>query len=101
MAAAAPLLPATRGLGRSSPRLPAAADKDKPKEAPAKSKLEEMLEKVLHDNPDVRLAAAKVAEAEAEFSRARLLVVQKVASAYQAVEAQRPQWKARRPSWRR
>ena len=34
------------------PAPPAAADKDKPKEAPAKSKLEEMLEKALHDNPD-------------------------------------------------
>jgi hypothetical protein len=69
---------------------PAAGDKtDQGKEQPAKSKLEEMLEKALHNNPDVRLAEAKVAEAEAELNRARLQVVQKVASAYQAVEAQR------------
>src|SRR5437764_1017950 len=65
------------------------ADKDKPKDQPAKSKLEEMLEKALRDNPDVRLAAAKVAEADAELTRARLQVVQKVAASYQAVEAQK------------
>ena len=65
-----------------------AAGVDK-KDAPAKSKLEEMLEKALRDNPDLRLAAAKVAEAEAELNRARLLVVQKVGAAYQAVEAQK------------
>jgi len=62
---------------------------EKVPEPPAKSKLEEMIDKALRDNPDVRLAAAKVAEAEAELTRARLLVVQKVASAYQAVEAQK------------
>jgi type II secretory pathway component PulM len=62
---------------------------DKPKEAPAKSKLEEMLQQALQNNPDLRLATAKVAEAEAELNRARLLVVQKVGAAYQAVEAQK------------
>jgi hypothetical protein len=66
-----------------------AAAADKPKDAPAKSKLEEMLQKALQDNPDLRLAAAKVAEAEAELNRARLLVVQKVGAAYQAIEAQK------------
>ncbi len=65
------------------------APADKPKDAPAKSKLEEMLQKALQDNPDLRLAAAKVAEAEAELNRARLLVVQKVGAAYQAIEAQK------------
>jgi hypothetical protein len=68
---------------------PPAAGANKPKEAPAKSKLEEMLDKALRDNPDLRLAAAKVAEAEAELNRARLLVVQKVAAQYQAVEAEK------------
>ena len=59
------------------------------KPEPAKSKLEEMIEKALHDNPDLRLAEAKLAEAEAELNKARLLVVQKVAAQYQAVEAQK------------
>jgi hypothetical protein len=62
---------------------------DKPKDAPAKSKLEEMLQQALQNNPDLRLAAAKVAEADAELNRVRLLVVQKVGAAYQAVEAQK------------
>ena len=62
---------------------------DKPKEAPAKSKLEEMLQQALQNNPDLRVAAAKVGEAEAKLNRARLLVVQKIGAAYQAVEAQK------------
>jgi hypothetical protein len=53
------------------------------------SKLEELLAQALRSNPDVRVAAAKVSEAEAELSRARLQVVQKVVQAYQAVEAAR------------
>jgi hypothetical protein len=61
-----------------------------PAEAPpAKSRLEEMLALALRSNPDVRVAAAKVSEAEAELNRARLQVVQKVVQAYQAVEAAR------------
>jgi hypothetical protein len=61
-----------------------------PAEAPpAKSRLEEMLAQALRSNPDVRVAAAKVSEAEAELNRVRLQVVQKVVQAYQAVEAAR------------
>jgi hypothetical protein len=60
-----------------------------PAEAPpAKpSRLEEMLAQALRTNPDVRVAAAKVSEAEAELNRVQLQVVQKVVQAYQAVEA--------------
>ena len=61
----------------------------KAKNAETKSKLEEMLEKALRDNPDLRLAAAKVAEADAELNRARLQVVQKVGAAYQAIEVRK------------
>ncbi len=86
-AVAALLLGAALACGQQPAAPP--ADKEKPKDEPAKTKLEEMLEKALHDNPDVRLAAAKLAEAEAELTRARLQVVQKVAAAYQAVEAQK------------
>ncbi len=84
---AALLLGAAVAWGQQPAGAPAADKKTEDK--PAKSKLEEMLEKALQDNPDVRLAQAKLAEAEAELNRARLLVVQKVASAYQAVEAQK------------
>jgi hypothetical protein len=51
-----------------------------------KSGLEKALEEALKTNPDLRVAAAKVHEAEATLSRARLQVTQKVVTAYQAVE---------------
>jgi hypothetical protein len=47
------------------------------KEVP-KTKLEEMLQQALRNNPDIRVAEAKVAEAEAELNRTRLIVMQKV-----------------------
>src|SRR5205823_10488997 len=40
--------------------------------------LEEMLTNALKDNPDIRVAEAKVREAEAELNRTRLQVTQKV-----------------------
>ena len=84
------LLGAALGYGQQPVVTPPKTEKvPEVKDQPAKSKLEEMLEKALKDNPDVRLAAAKLAEAEAELNRARLQVVHQVASAYQAVEAQK------------
>jgi hypothetical protein len=59
-----------------------AADKEK-------LKLEELLAKALKDNPDVRVAEAKVREAEAELNRARLLVAQKVTAFAAAHDAAR------------
>jgi hypothetical protein len=49
----------------------------KDKEAP-KTKLEEMIQQALRNNPDIRVAEAKVAEADAELNRTRLVVMQKV-----------------------
>ncbi len=51
-----------------------------------KSGLEKAIEAALKHNPDLRVAAAKVNEAEASLSRSRLQVTQKVVTAYQAVE---------------
>jgi hypothetical protein len=48
------------------------------KDAPPKTKLEEMLQQALRNNPDIRVAEAKMAEAEAELNRTRLVVMQKV-----------------------
>jgi hypothetical protein len=59
----------------------------KEKKEEARSKLEEALAQALKLNPDIRVAAAKVSEAEAELNRVRLQVVQRVVQAYQAVEA--------------
>jgi hypothetical protein len=57
--------------------------------AATKSKLEELLAQALQNNADIRVATAKLNEAEAELHRARLLVMQKVVQSYQAVEAAR------------
>jgi BMFP domain-containing protein YqiC len=55
----------------------------------AKSKLEEMLAKALKDNPDIRVATAKLGEAEAELNRVRLRVMQKVVTLYHTIEMAR------------
>jgi len=55
-------------------------------EAKKPSALEELLAQALRDNPDVRVADAKVREAEAELNRARLLVIQKVVAHQHTVE---------------
>lgn len=59
------------------------------KAAPGKSKLEEMLAEALKNNPDLRVAAAKLAEAEAELNRTRLQVTQKVVAQYYAIDTQK------------
>src|SRR5262249_13861365 len=52
-----------------------------------KSELELALEEALKNTPDLRVAVAKAAEAEAQLVRARAQVVQKVVAAWQAVDA--------------
>jgi hypothetical protein len=59
------------------------------KAPPAKSKLEEMLAQALKNNPDIRVAAAKLGEAEAELNRVRLQVMQKVVTLYHTTEMAR------------
>jgi multidrug efflux pump subunit AcrA (membrane-fusion protein) len=61
----------------------------KPKDsAPAKEPtLEELLAKAVKDNPDIRVAESKVREAEAELSRARLTVMQKVVKLHHEINA--------------
>jgi hypothetical protein len=60
------------------------------REMPApKSKLEEMLEKALKNNPDLRVAASKAQEAEAELNRTRLEVTRKIVRAHATLEAAR------------
>lgn len=54
---------------------------------PEKGSLEEVLAEALKNNPDIRVAEAKLHEAEAELSRARLVVLQKVAALYVARKA--------------
>jgi hypothetical protein len=59
------------------------------KAPPAKSKLEAMLAQALKDNPDIRVATAKLGEAEAELNRVRLQVMQKVVTLYHTTEMAR------------
>lgn len=54
-----------------------------------KSKLEEMLAEALKNNADIRVAIAKMAEAEAELNRTRIQVTQQVAMLYHAIETQK------------
>src|SRR6266446_4052252 len=55
----------------------------------AEPTLEEMLSKALKDNPDIRVAEAKVREAEAELNRTRLQVTQKVLAFHHTRESQK------------
>jgi hypothetical protein len=57
--------------------------------APEKLTLEELLNRALKDNPDVRVAEAKFHEAEAELSRTRLQVAQKVIALQASIDAAR------------
>ena len=63
----------------TSPPKPAA-------KTPGKSALEFALEAAFRGNPDLRVALAKLNEAEAELARVRLQVAQKVVTAFRAVE---------------
>jgi hypothetical protein len=71
---------------RSSTAAPESAAKGKEDDKPS---LEELLTQALKDNPDIRVAEAKVNEAEAELNRTRLLVMQKLVTFYAARKAAR------------
>src|SRR5262249_52782687 len=60
-----------------------------PPRKPKPSELEQMLAEALAHNPDIRVAEAKLREAEAELNRVRLQVLQKESTLYHAAEAQK------------
>jgi hypothetical protein len=62
---------------------------EKPAAKQAEPTLEEMLNKALKDNPDIRVAEAKVREADAELNRTRLQVTQKVLVFHHSRESQK------------
>jgi hypothetical protein len=63
---------------------------DQKKEAaPKPLSLDEEMARSLRDNPDIRVAEAKVRDAQAELNRVRLQVAQKVTTGHRALEAQR------------
>jgi hypothetical protein len=55
----------------------------------AEPTLESMLQQAIKDNPDIRVAEAKVRESEAELNRTRLQVTQKVLAFYHSRESQK------------
>lgn len=69
------------------PEKPKPAAPAKP-EKPAPPNLEEMIARAMKDNPDVRVAEAKLREAEAELNRARLQVTKKVLALHQTRKTQ-------------
>lgn len=79
------------GWGQPSPDGPPPKTKPPAKPGATKSKLEEMIEQALKSNPDLSVAAAKVATAQAELTRTRLQVTQKVVALYYALEGQKAQ----------
>ncbi len=83
LAALLALLLASAGLGQ-----PAGDAKDgkKPAEEKKPSQLEELIAQALRDNPDLRVADAKLREADAELNRVRLQVIQKVVAHQHTIE---------------
>jgi hypothetical protein len=63
--------------------------RQQPAGKPSEPTLEEMLQKALKDNPDIRVAEAKVREADAELNRTRLQVTQKVLAFHHSRESQK------------
>jgi hypothetical protein len=66
-----------------------------------KSKLEEMLAEALKNNPDIRVAAANAALAEAELNRTRLQVTQKVIALHAALASQNAEVNYRKSQYER
>ncbi len=90
-----PSAPATNPAGARKPvRVEEEEEQARPhktvaKEGEEKDKatLEDLLAEALKNNPDLRVANAKVQEAEAELNRTRLTVLQKVATFYASRKA--------------
>jgi hypothetical protein len=70
----------------ASKKVPPTAVKDQQPAAPA---LDDLLDQALRNNPDVRVAEAKVREAEAELNRVRLQVSQRVVTLHHSLASQR------------
>jgi len=74
----------------------AQVDPDKKKEPPAKKaekaaapSLDDLIAQALRSNPDIRVAEAKVREAEAELERTRLVTARKVAELHHSIDTAR------------
>src|SRR4051794_19926125 len=78
------------GQAREARGEPPAPPPARPNAAPAtRANVEELLARALANNPDIRVASARVAEAEAELHRVRMRVLQKLLTARRSVEQAR------------
>jgi hypothetical protein len=77
---------------------PPAAEPKKPAETVT---LEDVLTAALRSNPDLRVAEAKVHEAEAELQRVRVQVIQKMVKLQSDLQSQREQLKTAEENYRR
>jgi hypothetical protein len=87
----APVAAQEQSAGSQNPG-PAAAEKPaqpENKEKPAAPTLEELIAQALKNNPDIRVAEAKLRETEAELNRTQLLVTQKVVTLQKGIEVQK------------
>jgi hypothetical protein len=66
-------------------------EKDAPKAKPGEAALADLLAEALKNNPDLRVAEAKLLEAEAELRRTRLQVTQKIVATHSGLAAQKKQ----------
>jgi hypothetical protein len=84
-------------------KAPAANDKKaaEPAKAEKTPSLDELLASALNNNPDIRVAEAKLHEAEAVMNRSRLQVMQKVITFHNSVGAQKEVVKAAQATWER
>ncbi len=102
LALALVLAGASIGMGQTqSGQPPGLRPPAKEKIPPAPSKLEEMLAEALRNNPDIRVAAAKLAEAEAELNRARVQVPQKIIALHNAILSQQAEVTYRQKQYER
>jgi hypothetical protein len=89
-ALAALLICAGSVFGKTNPAKdenPANPPADKPAKTFEQMSLEELLTLALKNNPDLRVADAKLREAEAELNRVRLQIVQKLVTLRNSIEA--------------
>ncbi|HLW66091.1 MAG TPA: hypothetical protein VKS79_12340 [Gemmataceae bacterium] len=90
---AQPTTPGAAPPGGSSPPKATTPSNESPKTAPVAKppagSLEELLATALRNNPDIRVAEAKLREAEANLNKARIQVMQQVVSLKNAVDAQK------------
>jgi hypothetical protein len=76
---------------REKPRPPTAPSSKAKGDKKTASSLADLLAEALRNNPDLRVAEAKLQEAQAEVTRARHLVVKRISTLYHAIETQKSQ----------